>query len=156
MSDVDKRPDAAQTNETTVADTNTAETVDNAPDAQLDGNTGEPTDGDMFPRAYVEGLRKESAGYRDRAKAAEDRADNLAKQLHTAMVEATGRLENPDELAFDPEHLADPGKLTAAIDALLEAKPYVAKRRVAGDAGQGNRGTPDTGVSLLALLNGER
>lgn len=76
---------------------------------------------------------KKSAGYRDRANA-------LAKRLHRQLVAATERLENPDDLPFDAEHIDDADKLSTAIDALLAERPYFAKRKVSGDAGQGTRG----------------
>lgn len=149
----DNRPDAAkdatestEKDETTVTETGTAETAENAP-------TG---DSDTFPREYVEGLRKESAGYRDRAKQAEERADKLAQRLHTELVKATNRLENPADLAFDAEHLDDADKLGAALDALLADRPYFAKRVVKGDAGQGARGGQPEPFSLLNALKGER
>ncbi|MCV7195404.1 hypothetical protein H7J74_02745 [Mycobacterium angelicum] len=129
-----------------------AATEENAPETQSGGNNDE-TAGDTFPRSYVEDLRKESAGYRDRAKQAEDRADALAKQLHAELVKATGKLENPADLPFDSSHIEHPEKLAEAIDALLADRPYFAKRKIAGDIGQGNRGTAEP-VSLLGLLKG--
>lgn len=133
MSD-NARPDAAKgvtkdahADETGGANALTAETVPGAPETQSDGNT------DVFPRQYVEELRKESAGYRDRANA-------LAKRLHRQLVAATERLENPDDLPFDAEHIDDADKLSTAIDSLLAERPYFAKRKVSGDAGQGPRG----------------
>lgn len=95
---------------------------------------------DTFPREYVETLRKESAGYQDRAKTAEERADALAKRLHGELVRANGTLVDPDALTFDPEHLDDAEKLSAAIEALTDAKPYLKARKATGDAGQGPRG----------------
>lgn len=153
MSDANSGPDGTDRHENNGTNTDTAETAENAPDAQPDGNNDNSGD-DTFPRSYVEELRKESAGYRDRAKQAEDRADALAKRLHTALVTATNRLENPADLAFDAEHLDDAGKLSAAIEALLSDRPYMAKRVVTGDAGQGPRGGADAGVNLLELLKG--
>ncbi|WP_349269158.1 hypothetical protein MPNTM1_04608 [Mycolicibacterium parafortuitum] len=152
MSDANSGPDGTDTHDNNATGTDSAEAVDNAPDAQSDG-TNDNSGGDTFPRAYVEDLRKESAGYRDRAKQAEDRADALAKRLHTALVTATNRLENPADLGFDAEHLDDADKLSAAIDALLSDRPYMAKRVVKGDAGQGPRGD-NTSVSLLDMLKG--
>lgn len=152
MSDVDTGPGAPDGDETGAVDTGSADTADGAPGAQSDAKEG----GDTFPREVVERLRSENAGHRTKTKAAEDRADALAKQLHTALVTATGKLENPAELEFDPEHLVGPENLSAAIEALIEAKPYLAKRVVKGDAGQGQRGGADSGVNLLSLLQGGR
>lgn len=146
----------AQKGETTVINTDTADTAPDAPETQPDGNTDESA-GDAFPRAYVEDLRKENADWRTRVKSAEDHAEALAKRLHRELVAATGRLENPDDLAFDAEHLDDADKLSAAIDALLADRPYFAKRKLSGDAGQGPRGAADSVPQNFAeLLRGGR
>lgn len=106
---------------------------------------GEP---DTFPRDYVEKLRRESAGYRDRAK---DR-DVLAGALWQARVEATGRLADPTDLPLpdDAEDLS-PEAVTAAVDDLLARKPHLAARKVSGDVGQGSRGSSG-GVDLAGIL----
>lgn len=134
------------TDETATADTDTTsqDTTDAADDSQADGDT--------FPREVVEKLRKESAGYRDRAKTAEARADELARRLHTALVAATGKLADPSDLPFDAEHLDDPDALAAAIDTLTAAKPHLKSRKPTGDIGQGVRGTQDAPVDLAAIL----
>src|SRR5690625_3540572 len=56
---------------------------------------------DTFPREYVEKLRDENAKYRQRAQ----RSDDLAQRLHEALVAATGRLQDPTDLAFNEDHL---------------------------------------------------
>lgn len=104
-------------------------------------------DQETFPRSYVEKLRKEAAGHRDRAK----RADDLAQRLHTAIVGATGRLADARDLPFDESHLDDPAALSGAIDALLADKPHLATRRPMGNIGQGATSTSDT-VDLAGLL----
>lgn len=88
---------------------------------------------ETFPRSYVEKLRKEAAGHRDRAK----RADDLAARLHTALVEATGRLADARDLPFDESHLDDPQALSEAIDKVLADKPHLATRKPFGNIGQG-------------------
>lgn len=90
-------------------------------------------DADTFPRSYVEKLRKEAAGHRDRAK----RADDLAQRLHTALVDATGRLADPRDLPYDESHLEDAQALSEAIDGLLADKPHLASRKPMGSIGQG-------------------
>lgn len=114
----------------TVSQTNT----DAEPDVADTDNTEDRTDeeGDTFPRSYVERLRRESTGYRERANA----ADQLAQRLHTELVRATGKLADATDLAFAEEHLDDPGALAAAIDDLLTRKPHLASRRPTGDIGQ--------------------
>ena len=114
-------------------------------------NTGDETGEekpDTFPREYVEKLRDENAKYRQRAQ----RSDDLAQRLHEALVTATGRLQDPSDLAFNEDHLDDPEALQAAIEDLLARKPHLASRRPLGDIGQGPK-TGDAGdVDLAALL----
>lgn len=105
-------------------------------------------DAETFPREYVEKLRTENGKYRQRA----GEADALATRLHTELVRATGRLADPTDLQFDADHIADAGKMAAAIDALLEAKPHLASRRPVGDIGQGQRGNGTAAFSLLQKL----
>jgi hypothetical protein len=81
-------PESTETNETTGAEVTTPETAEET-------SEGQP---ETFDRPYVETLRKESAGYRDRAKTAEARAEELAKRLHTSLVTATGKLADPSDL----------------------------------------------------------
>ena len=103
-------------------------------------------EGDTFPRAYVEDLRKESAGYRTQVR-------ELQERLHRMSVEQTGSLADPADLPFDPAHLDSPEALQAAIAALLEAKPHLKARRFAPDAAaQGAKGTASGGVDLLGML----
>ena len=115
-------PDA---DETDTVETEVEQTAD-------DERRDETDDAETFPRAYVEKLRKENKGYRDRAKTAEERAteleqsnDALARQLFTAKVAATGKLADPADLAYDADLMDDPDKLTAAVDSLIEAKPHL-------------------------------
>ncbi len=140
--------------------TETAEVVDTTsttadegdiPDATPEGSDLESDpdeDAETFPREYVEKLRTENGKYRQRA----GEADALATRLHTELVRATGRLADPTDLQFDTDHIADAGKMAAAIDALLEAKPHLASRRPVGDIGQGQRGNGTAAFSLLQKL----
>lgn len=119
--------------------------VDN--EISLDENLETAEDAETFPRSYVEKLRKEAAGHRDRAK----RADGLAQRLHFATVEATGRLADARDLPFDESYLDDPVALSGAIDALLADKPHLATRKPSGNIGQGV-GTVTETVSLGGIL----
>ena len=129
--------------------------ADNMPDdTDVDDNRGADDHGsnqepDTFDRAYVEKLRQENGKYRQRAQ----RADELAHRLHRALVEQTGRLQDPSDLPFDEDHLGGADKMVAAIDELLTAKPHLAARRVTGDVGQG-ASKPSDGVNLLNILRG--
>lgn len=122
-------------------------TATDTPDPEGIGSTETPEPA-TFPRAYVEQLRKESAGYRDRAR----QADDLATRLHAALVGATGRLADPTDLPFDAAHLDDPEALGTAMDDLLARKPHLASRRVRGDVGQGAAGGGNGTVDLAGLL----
>lgn len=113
--------------------------------------TDSAPDGDSFPRAYVEKLRKENASYRERAKDAEEQRGVLAARLHVALVEATGLLADPHDLPYDPDHLDDPEALHAAIAELIAAKPHLKSRKPSGDVGQGIKGQPAQ-PSLLSML----
>lgn len=126
-----------------------AEDVETPPEGE---QVETPPEGDTFPRDYVERLREESAGHRTRAKAAEEALAPTQQRLHAALVAATGRLADPSDLAFDVAHLEDEAALTAAIDALLEAKPHLASRRVVGDVGQGVGGSSAGDVDLGGMM----
>lgn len=101
-----------------------------------------------YDESYVKTLRKESAGYREKAK----RVDELGARLHAALVKTDGRLQDPSDLPYELEHLDDPEALTAAIDALLTAKPHLASRRPAGFIPQGATGDTGNGFSLAGML----
>ncbi|GAA4889549.1 hypothetical protein GCM10025789_02460 [Tessaracoccus lubricantis] len=117
------------------------DTTQEAPEAAQD-------DAETFPRDYVEKLRKEAAEARVKAK----RADDLARELFTAKVTATGRLADPSDLPFSDELLADSDALSAAITTLLDKKPHLASRTPRGDVGQGPTGGNSGDVDLAALL----
>lgn len=106
---------------------------------------------DTFPREYVEQLRRESAEHRTSAREAREALEPVQARLHTALVAATGRLADPSDLPFDAAHLDDEAALSGAIDALLEAKPHLASRRVSGDVGQGVGGS-ESGTDLGGML----
>jgi hypothetical protein len=149
-----------------VSDTDIAEeitpvdhTVDESPTDDADVGQKPATDiedtdevraegADTFPRSYVERLRRESAGYRERAQ----NADNYAKRLHLELVRATGKLADPTDLEFNEVHLDDPYALGAALDELLARKPHLASRRPTGEIGQGASTPAASSVDLAALL----
>jgi hypothetical protein len=104
---------------------------------------------EQFPAEYVRKLRDEAAKHRTRAQ----RADDLAARLHTALVAATGRLADPDDLPYKGAHLDDPDALAASVDELLARKPHLASRKPSGDVGQGASASADV-VDLAELLRG--
>lgn len=119
-----------------------------ADEHQDDANDG------TYPAKVVKDLRKENASHRERARTAEARADDLARQVFRLRVEATGKLADPDDLPFDADLLADDDKLTAAVDDLIAKRPHYAKRRAAGSIGQGERGYENVPQDFSALLRG--
>lgn len=121
----------------------------------LDSDQGHDDPGsdeqDTFDRAYVEKLRKESAKYREKAK----RTEELEHRLHHALVAADGRLADPADLEFSPEHLEDPEALAAAVTALVKNKPGLKAQKFTGSIGAGDRGTPKKApVDLISLMRG--
>ena len=103
-----------------------------------------------FSREYVEELRGEAAKYRTRAKHTEE----VERRLHDALVRLDGRLHDASDLEFDPGRLEGDGGVEAAITALLEAKPHLAKRAPSGDVGAGVRGEVDAAPDLISIMRG--
>lgn len=142
---------------TDTADATTADTIvetpqepvttPEAPEATVDA-ADVSEDAETFPREYVEKLRKENAGYRDKAK----KTDDYANRLHNLLVKETGRLADPTDLPFDAEHLTNPSTVNAAIDELLATKPHLASRKPTGDIGQGLMSEASETISLAGLL----
>ena len=81
-------------------------------------------------------------------------ANDHAERLHTALARLDGRLQDATDLPFDENNL-DGESMTQAITELLERKPHLRKREVAGDIGAGNRGSarPDP-VDLIKVIRG--
>lgn len=131
-----------------VDDLQTKEGTDETPVDNVD--TASDEEPETFPKAYVEKLRKEAADHRVKAK----KVDDYAQRLHKTLVESSGRLADPTDLPFDEAHLDDPEALTAAIDALLEAKPHLASRTPRGDIGQGVNVPEQDTFSLAGWLRG--
>lgn len=92
-------------------------------------------------RAEVRRLRDEAAEQRVKGR----RSETLSARLVTAYAAATGLLADPDDLRADPadlvddDGLPDPGKVRAAVETLIEAKPHLASRTPRGDIDQGAR-----------------
>ena len=129
-------------------DEGTAVSDDTSPipdDTSTDGSQQPADNTDSFDRAYVEDLRKESAGYRTQVR-------ELQQQLHRAMVEKSGMLADPADLEFDPAHL-EGDNLSLAIDALLQAKPHLKARRFdPAAAAQGPKPGDGGDVSLVDIM----
>lgn len=84
-----------------------------------------------------------------------DLSDELTttnQRLHTALVALDGRLANPADLPFNPDHLTDESALAEAITNLVASNPALKKNHVAGDVGQGARGESKKSHNLIDLL----
>lgn len=108
-----------------------------APSAEV---VDEPEPAQTFDADYVKALRAEAAEYRVKAK----RADALAQQALAALVTADGRLIDPSDLQYSEEFAGKDGTLDTAavrtaIDALIDAKPHLARKRPTGPIAQGVR-----------------
>lgn len=113
-------------------------------DSQTDSAPDEHT---TFSREYVEELRSEAAKYRTRAKHTED----VERRLHEALVRLDGRLQDATDLDFDPERLSNDGGVEAAITALIESKPHLAKRVPTGDVGAGAKDV-EAAPDLISIM----
>lgn len=125
------------------------QTSPETPETGAESTEGKPEGGEQrqeFTPEYVGKLREESATTRTRLRDRE-------QAMHRLLVEQTGRLADPADLAFDATHLDDPEALGAAIDALLEAKPHLRARQFGG-VEQGPTGKPTAEVDLLGTLRG--
>lgn len=112
---------------------------------------------DTFPRAYVEQLRSEAK--EGRIKAA--KMDEANARLIAAYAQATGRLLDTDALPLSPDllddnGLADPAKVSAAVDELLAAKPFLAKRTPTTPIALGVRQDTPAELGWLDVLRGAR
>jgi hypothetical protein len=104
----------------------------------------------------------EAAGYRRRLRETETERDALAArvtELRTAEVEriAGERLARAGDLVelLDDVGLIDTARLGAALDTMLEARPYLARRRFQGSADSGVRTTATPpATSWHDVLNG--
>lgn len=112
--------------------------------------TSEP---DTYSAEYVRELRAENAERRMKAK----RVDDANTRLARAYAQQDGRLIESSELTYgehllDDDGLVDPAKVTAAIDALLQAKPYLASQRPLQPIAQGVREDVPEQPGLFSLL----
>lgn len=145
-----KAPDGPQDGQTApVGQSDTPSPVDHGKSASGDSGNGpgnDPGKTDLFPREYVEELRKESKGYRTRSQ-------QMAQKLVHSIAAQNGRLADPTDLPFGDDLLGedgfpDPEKIEQAISDLIEKKPHLAAIRPKGDIGQGQREETTSGSWL--------
>lgn len=118
-------------------------TPDDSSDAETPPEAPEP-EGDTFPREYVERLRAESAANRTRAK-------DLATELHALRVEKLGVLADPTDLPYT-DGLDTLEAVQAAAEELIQRKPHLKARRVAGNIGQHQQTDGPAPVSLMGMM----
>jgi hypothetical protein len=128
----------------------TVETTDVETDVETTDTTEE--NHDTFPRQVVEDLRRESAGYRERAKTAEARVTELAQQRHESLVRLDGRLQDFTDLPFDPDAVLEAEAIAETITELIGAKPHLKSRKPTGDIGQGMRGADGAPFSFIDAI----
>jgi hypothetical protein len=132
----DTETQISETTDNPVTPTDDSVQPEQAIEAQTDTQEAVQT----FDAEYVKSLRAEAAEYRVKAK----RADALAKQALTALVKADGRLIDPSDMEFSEDLLSKDGTvdaqaLEAALDALIDAKPHLARKRPTAPLAQGVR-----------------
>lgn len=117
------------TNDTTDAtqdaqDQSTEDSTNDAQDSTAGDDDADDSDADKtYDQKYVTGLRNESARYRNKAKAAEDKAQTLQSQL-----DAINKVFNPDAKdgdAPDPDALAKSNTSLRRENALLRLAPQL-------------------------------
>ncbi len=132
------------------------EATTDQPDPASDPETPETAARD----AVIASLRAEAASNRVKLREATERADKLAHLAVRALVEADARVIDPDvaaDLVYEDaltDGMPDRERVSVALDALLEAKPYLRKIKVSGDIGQGITSDTQGTVSLLSLMKG--
>lgn len=155
MTDETPTPDGDEL-ELTPPDPEPADELETEPDGDADelddGTTPDPDDeGTPGDDQHVARLRREAGRYRRRARDAEHRADELARELYSARVAALGELADPADLPYDPELLDDPDGLAGAVAELLDERPHLRSRRIRQRIGQGE-GSPSGGSILTGRL----
>lgn len=104
---------------------------------------GEPSAGTPEGRGAPDVSGAEKTGKEAVAVAGDLKAENeaLAAQLQNALVRLDGRLADPADLPFNRAFIDDPEALDQAIADLVRRKPGLKARQVAGNIGQGKRGS---------------
>lgn len=145
MSNPQTGPGATPANEMDPSDAVSAGSVTDA--AERD------SEAENYPAEVVRKLRDENAKFRTRAKESAQQVDALSREVFALKVAAFDKLADVTDLEYDPELLADPDALAAAVDELLAKRPHYAKRnRPSGAVGQGNRGGNAAAPSFADLL----
>lgn len=116
-----------------------------APDNEDQTETGETTE-------VVDARDQRIAELEAQLAEATATADALSQALFTSNVSSLNMLVAPEEMPYDPALLTDSDALVAAVSALIEQKPYLAKRRVSGDIDQGPREEGTAPPSLMSTL----
>ena len=109
-------------------------------------------DDDTFPRSYVQRLRERSNGYRLQLRERESDVDTLQRQLFAERLQRLDLVIDHDAVPYDPALLDEPNALQEHVEQLLDAKPYLRKRKVSGNIGQHSNTSDKGGFSLLDAM----
>ena len=133
------------------------DTQDDTQDTEgQDDDTQDDDGGELqqtFNREYVEKLRSKSANYRLKMKESQSRVTELERALWTERVKRLDMVVDPDAVPYNADLLDDETATVEAIESLLEAKPYLRKRKANGDIGQHDaRGRGGDGFTITGAL----
>ena len=144
------------TDETPTPDGDELELPPPDPDPDDEGTPDPDPDDEGTPGddQHVARLRREAGRYRRRARDAEQRADELARELYSARVAALGELADPADLPYDPELLDDPDGLAVAVAELLDERPHLRSRRIRQRIGQGEGSAAGGSILTGRLIAG--
>lgn len=110
---------------------------------------------ESFTREYVESLRAEAKGYREKAQRVDALTDAVRGYAIKEAATSAGLID-PEALVWSEDFegedgLPDHDQLLAAAQALARSKPWLVRPR-GPLPGQGEHGSADEGLSLSALL----
>lgn len=147
--DIDQREDEDQHDESTTSTQREHDDQREDEDQREDDDQGED---DTFPRSYVQRLRERSNGYRLQLRERESDVAALQRQLFAERLQRLDLVVDVDAVAFDPALLDEPNALQEHVEQLLDAKPYLRKRKVSGNIGQHSNTSDKGGFSLLDAM----
>lgn len=147
--DIDQREDEDQHDESTTSTQREHDDQREDEDQREDDDQGED---DTFPRSYVQRLRERSNGYRLQLRERESDVAALQRQLFAERLQRLDLVVDADAVAFDPALLDEPNALQEHVEQLLDAKPYLRKRKVSGNIGQHSNTSDKGGFSLLDAM----
>ena len=128
--------------------------VDPTPPAGTQEPPAASEEAQTFDQVYVDNLRREAGEHRMKAK----RVDEANARLAASYAASTGRLVDVDAFAYTEDLLGEDGvvdrdKVTAAVEQLVTAKPYLAARAPLAPITQGIQPEAPRAPGLFDLIN---